>query len=107
LLTAFIGGSLDSDVLSLEDSALVRTVWKDLTPLLDITDPPIFQNVVRWLRAIPQYEDGYPQVLRTCEEIEAAHSGLHLIGNYRDGISLESCLANGYALGTILEPFKS
>lgn len=106
LLTAFIGGSLDSDVLSLEDSALVRTVWEDLTPLLDIVDPPIFQNVVRWPRAIPQYETDYPQILRACEEIEGAHPGLHLIGNYRGGISLESCLANGYALGATLEPFK-
>lgn len=100
LLTAFLGGMLDRDALSLDDQALVGTVLRDLTPLLGIASPPAFRNVVRWARAIPQYETGHERVLDACREAEAECPGLQLIGNYRGGISLGDCMENGRRIGS-------
>lgn len=99
LLTAFMGGMLDREVLALDDRAIIETVLRDLTPLLGIRAPAVFRNLTRWPRAIPQYERDHPRVLEACGRAEAACPGLELIGNYRGGISLEACLANGRALG--------
>ncbi len=100
LLTAFLGGMLDREALTLDDAAMVRTVVNDLTPLLGITAAPSFQNIVRWPRAIPQYERGHQLLLDACVRAEGEFPGLHLLGNYRGGISLGDCLENGRMLGS-------
>lgn len=99
LITAFIGGTLDPDILNLDDATLIQTVQNDLSPLLKITSSPVFENVVRWRRAIPQYEHDHSRVIDLCQKLESSYPGIHLIGNYRDGISLESRLIKGHALG--------
>ncbi len=100
LLTAFMGGMLDQQAISLDDATLTQAVLNDLRSLLRIEGPPSFQNIIRWAHAIPQYEGGHSSMLQTCQAIESACPGLYLIGNYRGGISLEDCLSNGQALGT-------
>jgi oxygen-dependent protoporphyrinogen oxidase len=99
LLTAFIGGMLDPEAVTLDEGILYRTVIDDLRPLLGIRGEPSFRNLLRWPKAIPQYERDHPQTLRACEAVEKALPGLHLLGNYRGGISVGDCLANGYKLG--------
>ncbi len=98
LLTAFVGGMHDLESVSLNDATLIQTVLKDLTPLLGITGAPTFQNIIRWPRAIPQYEKDYSHVLETCGEVEKTYLGLYLLGNYRGGISLSDCLTQAKTL---------
>ena len=98
LLTIFIGGRLDPEAIRMDDTALVQTALKDMVPLLQISRPPVFQQVTRWSRAIPQYERDHPLMIKICEEAEKAFPGLHLIGNYRGGISLDHCIVNGARL---------
>jgi len=95
LLTGFVGGMLDAAAMALDDAGLVKTVLADLAPLLHIQGEPVFRNVIRWERAIPQYHGDYRAVLELCEQIERECPGLYLAGNYRGGISLEDCLING------------
>ena len=102
LLTAFVGGVLDPQAVSLDDEALVGQVLRDLGPLLHFKAPPIFRNTARWPRAIPQYESRHGEVVAACEAAEAALPGLHLIGNFRGGISMNDCLGNAVALASSL-----
>ena len=99
LLTVFIGGRLDPEAISLDDKALIQTALNDLGPLLQISGAPVFHKIVRWPQAIPQYEKDHSLILKTCEAVETALPGLRLIGNYRRGIAMENCLANGIAAG--------
>lgn len=99
LLTVFIGGVLDPAAIALDDAALTRIVLDDLRPLLGIQSPPVLQQVVRWPKAIPQYGKDHEETLEACDAVEKSRPGLHLIGNYRGGISLADCLANGFTLG--------
>jgi protoporphyrinogen/coproporphyrinogen III oxidase len=55
--------------------------------------------VVRWPCAIPQYNAGHAQRIATIERLEARYAGLHLLGNYRGGVAVPQCWANGQALG--------
>lgn len=98
LLTAFIGGRKDPEVLQLNDRDLTGAVLYDIAPLLGITGNPTFHRVTRWPEAIPQYEAGHDRFLAACDAAEKQCPGLHLAGNYRGGISLPDCLVQGVGL---------
>jgi oxygen-dependent protoporphyrinogen oxidase len=98
LLTVFLGGIQDPKAITLSDEALLTQVQKDLAPLLGITQKPIFYHITRWPQAIPQYGRDHDSFLQTCQKIERQIPGLHLLGNYRGGISLENVILNALNL---------
>lgn len=103
LLTCFIGGRLDPDAIRLDDEKVLKIVLEDLRPLLKLKGFPNFRRITRWPRAIPQYEYGHNEALRSRSLLEARYPGLHLLGNFCNGISLEKNLAHGFELGAQLE----
>ena len=98
LLTSFVGGARQPDLAALPDNGLVDLVCRDLGDLLGVRGAPVFRRIIRWPRAIPQYNRGYGEVLSALEKLEAAHSGLHFVGNYRGGIAAGQCIRNGLRL---------
>lgn len=98
LISAFIGGRLDSDALSLDDEALRALVLPDLSDILGISAPPIWSHITRWKAAIPQYEIGHGDRMAEITRRTAALPGLHLIGNWQGGVSMTDCITNGLAL---------
>ncbi|MFO7808851.1 protoporphyrinogen oxidase [Guyparkeria sp.] len=104
LVTAFIGGRQDPEALEMSDAELARQVGKDLGDLLGIEGQPVWQRVSRWEQAIPQYELGHLTRIERLDQSLEGHSGLSLIGNWREGIAVGDCLENGQALaGRILD----
>ena len=98
LLTTFVGGARQPDLASLPDDKLERLVREDLRALLGVTGEPLLRRVIRWPQAIPQYNLGYGEILAGVEKLEAAHPGLHFVGNYRGGIAAGQCIRNGLRL---------
>ncbi len=98
LLTCFIGGARNAAVRDMNDEALIQRVVKDLTPLLQLKDGPIFTKVTTWKRSIPQYELGYLSRLARIDACLQRFPGLHIRSNWRDGISVSDCVKNGKAL---------
>lgn len=98
LLTTFVGGARQPDLAPLPDAELERLVCADLAALLGAGGPPVFRRIVRWPRAIPQYNLGYGKTLSALEKLEAEHPGLHFVGNYRGGIAAGQCIRNGLRL---------
>ena len=92
LLTVFIGGERQPECATADTEALMRTVLPELEQLLGVSGPPTFVHHKHWDKAIPQYKLGYGKHLAEMERIEQNHSGLHLAGNYRTGISVTYCL---------------
>ena len=102
MLTTFVGGARQPQLAETGDDALVDDVCADLRELLGLHGEPVFQKIIRWPRAIPQYNTGYGKFLAAMESLEAAWPGLHLAGNYRGGIAAGQCIQNGLRLAETL-----
>ncbi|MEC7287212.1 MAG: protoporphyrinogen oxidase [Verrucomicrobiota bacterium] len=92
LLTVFVGGERQAELAVPDKDTLLKTVLPELNELFGTTGEPTFSYHRHWPRAIPQYNLGYGKVLAQMEAIEKKFVGLKLAGNYRDGISLTSCI---------------
>ena len=73
-------------------------VGAELSALVGVRGRPRVARIVRWPRAIPQAEVGHGRYLDLCAAAEAAAPGLHIGGNFRNGISVSQCIASGARL---------
>ncbi|WP_234572622.1 protoporphyrinogen oxidase [Rhodohalobacter sp. 614A] len=98
LLTIFIGGGRQPELAPKDSTELLEIVMNELTGLIGVSEKPVFKEHVFWPRAIPGYHVGYDRVLDTFQSIEERNPGLHLAGNFRDGVSVPDCIKKGIAL---------
>lgn len=98
LLTNYVGGVRDSDVLKWSDRELTELVVKTLRGLIGLSGAPTFVRVVRHPRAIPQYVMGHGERVASIAGLLGPLSGLFLAGNYLDGVSVRDCLTQGLVL---------
>lgn len=102
LLTVFIGGGRSPELAGLDSDVLLKIIQQELAELLGVKGDPVFKDHVYWPKSIPKYHIGYGEILDTLNEIENEHQGLHLAGNFRNGISVPDCILNGIQLGESL-----
>ena len=94
-LTTLVGGAHQSKLVDLPEGELARRVINDLRPILGIRGRPTFQKHHSWKRAIPQFEIGYGAIAEQIDRLEECFAGLHLIGNYRNGVAVGDCIVGG------------
>ncbi len=99
LTTSFVGGSRMAALAALGDEALIALTRSEHEAILGASGAPRMARVTRWSQAIPQYVAGHSGRVATLGEIEARWPGLHLLGNYRGGVSVAACWRSGVALG--------
>ena len=92
LLRVFMGGTRRPDMLTMRDTELVDIACTALRDLLRLTNKPLLIDVCRWPDAIPQHRPGHVQRVIEINQQLRHHPGLHLIGNYLDGISINDCV---------------
>jgi protoporphyrinogen/coproporphyrinogen III oxidase len=92
LLTSFIGGVTDLEVVELPESQLVATVHRELTPILGISNIPSFSSVCAYSRAIPQFNLGHGKRISCLNQLQARYPNLRFAGNYLRGPSLGACI---------------
>ena len=102
-MTTFLGGMRDPELAAQSDSDLVAIVHTQLSRLLGAHGGPTFTDVQRWPRAIPQYTMGYQRFKDAVAAVEAAAPGLHIGGNWLDGIALANCIDSGHRLAKAVE----
>ena len=95
LLRAFIGGALQPELVELEDSELVTRVRHDLRELLGVHSPPMFSEVSRWERSMPQYFVGHVDRVRSITNRVGCLPGLALAGNAFQGPGIPDCIRSG------------
>ena len=95
MLTAFVGGTRDPDLVQADPQTLTARVLDDLRPLLGTRGEPTFRAVQVWPKAIPQYVLGYGRFKEIADDVERRNPGLVLAGTYRDGVSLGDAIASG------------
>jgi oxygen-dependent protoporphyrinogen oxidase len=87
-LSIFMGGQLDQAVWDLDNDQIAGAVRRDLRAALGWSGEPAALHIERWKRAIPQYDMRHGERLRQIEAAESRWPGLHLLGNWRGGVSV-------------------
>lgn len=92
--TLFVGGARNPGIFSLDKEIIIKKVLKEFHELMGIEGAPVMQNYRYWSKAIPQYNVGYIEHERYCDEFEKNNPGIFISGNFRGGISVGDCLKN-------------
>ena len=94
--TSFAGGATDPDFCNLSDEQITKTICGEVARVLGITGEPVLTNLYRHARAIPQYNLGHSEIVKSLEICAAAAPGLFLAGNYLSGPSIGSCIEQAF-----------
>jgi oxygen-dependent protoporphyrinogen oxidase len=97
-LTVFAGGRNDESLAACPEDYLLEVIGRDLKRALGVQGEPTFRHLQRWRQAIPQYELGHGRYVALAEALEERFPGLHLAGNWRDGVSVPDSLARAAAV---------
>lgn len=92
LLRVFIGGALQPEMVELPEDQLISRVKSDLRDLLGIERAPIFHEVSRWEKSMPQYHLGHLAKVQRIHERVASLPGLALAGNAYSGPGIPDCI---------------
>jgi oxygen-dependent protoporphyrinogen oxidase len=90
--TSFLGGATDPEMVTHGSDQIAAIAVSELSSVLGITASPAAHLVVRWQRALPQYNIGHEGTLSALHELTARTPGLFLTGNYFAGPSIGSCV---------------
>jgi oxygen-dependent protoporphyrinogen oxidase len=105
LLRALCGGWHRGDVVDWDDQRLLAAVRAELQAAMGVEAVPVFHEVVRWDRAIPQYHVGHGRRVAWVEERLARYPGLFLGGNAYRGVALNDCTEQAEALAARLHRY--
>lgn len=99
LLRVFIGGARDPKAIGLSDGELRSRALTALKDLLELRGDPVLFDVCRYPSAIPQYYRGHREKIAHLRKCIAGVPGLHLVGNYLEGVSVNDCVRLGTRVG--------
>lgn len=104
LLTVFLGGARQEQLFDqMAPAALQQQVVSEIQSLLRLSAPPVMQHFSRWDKAIPQLNVGHARLRRTVEDFEKKYPGIHLCGNYLQGIAIPALLQYAATLAASLK----
>ncbi len=90
VVRCYVGGAGDEDVLDAPDEDLVQACARHLTAVLPLPATPEHSAVVRWPKAMPQYEVGH---LDRVARIRAAlPPSVFVAGQPYDGVGIPDCV---------------
>lgn len=95
LIRTFVGGAMQPELAELPDERLCHMAHEELSQLLGITGQPLWNDVARWPRSMPQYHVGHVQRIAEIERHVAAWPGLELAGNAYHGVGIPQCIHSG------------
>jgi oxygen-dependent protoporphyrinogen oxidase len=90
--TSFAGGATDPGFCDLREADITETICAEVAGVLGITGRAVATNVHCYARALPQYNLGHSQTVKSLEALTAAIPGLFLAGNYLSGPSIGACV---------------
>ena len=90
VVRCYVGGVGDEDVLEATDEELIDACARHLAAVLDLPARPQASSVVRWIRAMPQYEVGHGERVRTIRR--SLPAGVFVVGSAYDGVGIPDCV---------------
>jgi oxygen-dependent protoporphyrinogen oxidase len=82
-------------MLDLTDDALTRAVHTEIKLAMGVRGEPVFERIIRWPRAIPQYVIGHIDRVARIEAAAARQPGLFITGNAYHGVAMGDCAEQG------------
>jgi protoporphyrinogen/coproporphyrinogen III oxidase len=93
VVRCFVGAAGVEDIVDEPDADIVEGVSRQLAALLPLPDDPVASAVVRWPKAMPQYEVGH---LERVERIERAlPEGVIVAGQAYRGVGIADAVRSG------------
>lgn len=99
LIRVFMGGSSNPEAATLSNEILLDKAMDSLRGLLYIKGDPVLVDICRHVCAIPQYHPGHRAKMEVVRTTVRREAGLHLVGNYLEGISLNDCVRMATRVG--------
>ena len=88
LVRVLAGGALHPETVERDEEDLAEEAETMLRRYTGLSGPLVFKRVYKARDAIPQFVCGHTARLRRIRELESKHSGLRLIGNSYDDVSV-------------------
>jgi len=96
LLRCYVGRAGDEASVDLPDEALKEAVRKDIRELLGIDAEPLFAEITRLHRSMPQYPVGHVERCAAFKSrLSAALPGVRITGAAFEGVGLPDCIRMG------------
>lgn len=96
LIRCYVGRSGAEDWVNDSDEDIIRRVRKDLREIMGITAEPLFHQVTRLKRSMPQYPVGHLQKIKGIRQALAEKMpGVYITGAAFHGVGLPDCIRQG------------
>jgi len=102
LLRVFIGGANNPQAVDRSDEDLLATAMEGMRDLLAVSGDPVLVDICRYKAAIPQYHIGHTEKIERLRTLVAQKPGLHLAGNYLEGVGVNDCIKYSAKLANAL-----
>lgn len=93
-LTSFVGGARSPKLTEMDDKDLVKVTLEELNSVLGITGEPDYVKIIRWGKAIPQYNNHYTDLYESIENFQNKFKGIFICNNFYKGIAVGDCIKN-------------
>jgi protoporphyrinogen/coproporphyrinogen III oxidase len=90
VVRCYVGGAGEEDVLDASDDELVGACARHVAAVIDLPPRPQASSVVRWIRAMPQYEVGHIERVGAIRRDLA--DGVFVVGSAYDGVGIPDCV---------------
>lgn len=97
LMRVFVGGATQPDLFDYDDEMIKLIVRDELGALLGASGEPLFVDIARHGRAMPQYTLGHVQRVEAIRRHVGRHSRLILAGIAFDGVGIPDCIRGAEA----------
>lgn len=88
LLRVFMGGAMNEDLCEECDRTLFHLAKTELKEILTIKGDPIYQNILKWHQAMPQYTIGHQQRVSDFFESTRNFENACFLGNTFSGVGI-------------------
>ena len=95
LLRAFVGGSLQSELLNDDNAAMEQNVRAEIASLLGVKAEPILRRIWRHPNSMPQYHVGHEERVRSIQAALREFPTLALAGSAYSGVGISDCVRSG------------
>ena len=99
LIRCYVGGKGRENILEESDHSLVKYIREQLREMVGISSEPLFTQIHRWDRAMPQYVCGHLERITQIRAIMTSCQGLHLTGAAFEGLGIPDCIREGTRVG--------
>ena len=90
VVRCYVGAVGEEDILDADDADLIAACAKHLAALVRLPDMPEHAAVVRWPKAMPQYELGHLDLVARIRR--SLPEGIFVVGQAYDGVGIPDCV---------------